>query len=695
MRSIVVASLLACLAQGLAAQNGQRVVKGLSFSGNHAVDDETLAAAIATTNSSWLTRVPLLNKLGGEKRYFNESDFRADARRVRLVYQLSGYLEAQVDTTVTRTDDAVRLEFRITEGAPTRITRLEVEGLDRVPEREAILRDLPLEQGDVFNRFLLGATIDSVANRLRNHGYPTATADVEFRTDSANHAATVTITASPGAPAVFGSAVVRGNDRVDSAFIGSLLSTRMGRPYRLDAMYRSQRSLYQTGLFRYANVTIDSTRFAVGDSVVPVAVEIAEGKAHRARGSFGYATNDCFRVGAGWTARNFLGNGRVVDVSGRLSKIGVGSPFDLGAQQSICSPLAADTVGSRLANYGLDLTLRRHGFLSADNTLAITLFSERRSEYTVYAREEIGTEVSLSRETAIQVPITLAYRLSYGVTEANPVSFCVFFNACIASDIAQLRERRVLSTLTASAVRSRVNNPLEPTRGTVASLEATISSKYLGSSDLQQFVRLVGDASAYIPIGRRVVLATHLRGGVILAPKITLSGGRESFIPPDQRFYAGGPNDVRGYDRNQLGPLVYVVPYDSLTINSTTNDTTYAPDDLRVAAAGGDRVAIGNVELRFPAPLLGDRFRLAAFVDAGALWSGPGKAGIRVTPGLGIRVASPLGPIRFDVGYNGYQLERGAVYTNTPDGNLVLIRRSDRRERDRKYTIHFSIGLPF
>ena len=33
----------------------------------------------------------------------------------------------------------------------------------------------------------------------------------------------------------------------------------------------------------------------------------------------------------------------------------------------------------------------------------------------------------------------------------------------------------------------------------------------------------------------------------------------EKFIPPEQRFYAGGPNDVRGFERNELGPVIYVV----------------------------------------------------------------------------------------------------------------------------------------
>src|SRR5690606_33488385 len=113
------------------------------------------------------------------------------------------------------------------------------------------------------------------------------------------------------------------------------------------------------------------------------------------------------------------------------------------------------------------------------------------------------------------------------------------------------------------------------------------------------------------------------------------------------------------------------IPRDSITISGA--DTTYNVNALRVAATGGDRIAVANLEVRFPAPLLSERFRLAAFVDAGALWSRTGSAGIRVTPGMGLRIASPLGPVRFDIGYNPYQLERGAVYTSTEGGDLVQV----------------------
>ena len=166
-----------------------------------------------------------------------------------------------------------------------------------------------------------------------------------------------------GPPAVCGPVTVTGQTRVDSGFIAALVSARPGARYRYNDLFRSQRALYASELFRVADVVIDTAQFSIGDTIVPLLVTVAEGRAHRARAAVGFATNDCFRVGLGWTARNFLGGGKLLDISTRLSKIGVGDPLDFGARNSICSPLRDDSVGSRLANYGLDVSLRRNGSL--------------------------------------------------------------------------------------------------------------------------------------------------------------------------------------------------------------------------------------------------------------------------------------------------------------------------------------------
>lgn len=692
------AVLLVAPARVLPAQLGQElVIRGLKFQGAKSIDSEILAASIRTTNSSWFVTTPVVRKLGfGQRRYFNQRDFQADVLRIAALYRRNGFPDVVVDTTVERSTESVKLTFRITEGDPVRISRLVVEGLDSLDNAASLLRDLPVVEGDVASRDALIATADTLGTRLLNSGYPTASVDLVLgELDTIAKLRPVTLVAEPGQKASYGDTRVVGHVRLDSAFVASLVTAREGGTYRYRDVFRSQRSLYGSELFRLATVGIDTARFELGDSIVPMLVTVEEGRFHRVRGSVGYGTNDCLRTGAGWTARNFLGDGRVLDISGRLSKIGIGRPLGMGFEKSICSPLADDSIGSREVNYGLNASLRRNGFLAPDITGIVAAFIERRSEFNVYQREEFGVSASMTRETVNATPITLTYRAAYGETKANDASFCAFFNACAAADIAQLRERRWLTTLSLSATRQRVNNVLDPTRGSTISGEITVSTKLLGSSDVQQFTRIVAEAARYVPLTRNIVLAGHVRAGYIFAPRTGLGGG-SNFIPPDQRFYAGGPNDVRGYDRNELGPVVYVVPRDSLIPPTDTSGVGFEDNDARPAPTGGNRVAVANVELRLPSPIFSSRMRFAAFVDAGIVGDGRSGGELRITPGAGIRFASPLGPIRFDVGYNRYPLAAGPVYTTSPEGDLILIR--DRYSRDAtsgRFTLHFSVGQAF
>ena len=125
--------------------------------------------------------------------------------------------------------------------------------------------------------------------------------------------------------------------------------------------------------------------------------------------------------------------------------------------------------------------------------------------------------------------------------------------------------------------------------------------------------------SWYRLLSRDVVLSWRVKGGIIFSPTLDVASGTGAFIPPEQRFYAGGPNDVRGFDRNELGPVVYVVPQSQVD-TATARGREIDPDSVRVAATGGNSLALANIELRVPSPILSSRLRLAAFVDAGGVW---------------------------------------------------------------------------
>ena len=99
-----------------------------------------------------------------------------------------------------------------------------------------------------------------------------------------------------------------------------------------------------------------------------------------------------------------------------------------------------------------------------------------------------------------------------------------------------------------------------------------------------------------------------------------------------------------------------------------------------------------------PAPVFRGKLRWAAFVDAGGVWErGSSRASggvIRVTPGVGLRFSTPLGPTRFDLGYNPYPFAR-ALYAQQQDGSLTLVRPDYQKPITRRFVLQFSVGQAF
>ena len=676
------------------------VVRGLTFKGNRAYTAEVLATVIATTNSSAFASSPLLSWMTlGEKRYLDELEFRRDVLRLTAYYREGGYLEARVDTLVRRTPENVKIEFRITEGTPVVVDTFTITGLDALPreDRERALQDLPLEQGDPFDRRAMLAAADTILARLRDLARPSAALFRSFNVDRARRRAVVGFEVDPGPAATVGLSQIVGIREVDSGTVRRLLVAQPGQPFAQRDLIESQRILYRTELFSFASVGIDTSRFTPGDSVVPVQILMREAKFRRVRGAVGYGTNDCFRTGAGWTARNWTGGGRLLDISARASKIGVSSPTDWGLENGICPELKRDPIGSALINYNTTVSLRQPGFLSPFNTQTTALFAERRSEWQVYRREEVGGSFGVRRETPRRIPVTLTYRLAFGRTVAPAITFCAYFNACTAADISALRERNRLATISALVDIQRANDPLDATRGHHYSFEGVWSDRLFGSDPLTEFTRFQADLAWYHPVTRNVTLAWRVRGGVLWSPRTAFDSGAVAFIPPDQRFYVGGPNDVRGYGRNELGPVVYTAPPQAFdSVGGIRKDSIGL---VRAFPSGGNTFAVANVELRVPSPVFSSRVRFAVFADAGTLlergMESFAPARIRVTPGAGIRIATPLGPARIDVAYNRNDRTQGPLYRVETNGDLTLVRNSFSTPRGSRYTFHVTVGQPF
>jgi len=669
----------------LSAQDQERVVRGLSFEGNRAYDNVTLASVIATTKSSWWASSAWVRWIGlGEKRYFSEIEFRRDVVRLILFYRQSGYMNAVVDTLVRRTPRDVYITFRIHEAEPVRVVRLDVLGVDGIVNVAKLKRDLPLQVGDPFNRFLLQASADTIVNRLRNGGYPYAEVLRNFDSEAAALKAEVTLDAQPGPRMRVGEVEIRGLRDVDTRTIRRVTSVRPGNLFKQDALYQTQRDLYGIGVFNSVNVVlVDSLppqETTPTDSTVRVQIQVQEGQRHQVRTGAGYGTYDCFRVQSGWTAHDFLGGARTLDLSAKVSKLGAGTPTRTTGFNQFCNPFAGTWTIDTL-DYTFGVTLRQPAFLSRTHLLTLGFAAERRSEFGVYTREAIGGNLDVTFNPRGRLPVTVGYSYSVGSTTASDAVYCSLFRLCDEASRSFLKDPRQFGAVSVIVTRSRTNALLDPTEGSLLTVSVLNASRLFGSQPPYEFYRGEAEFSKYHRIGRGTVLAWRVRGGTILPRNIDLAGQNVAYVPPDQRFYGGGPNSVRGYGRNELGPRVYVV---SDTTDSTgvdhaatlrAGETVYK--GVRTTPTGGNTAVVLNAELRLPSPILSRRMRLGLFVDAGQVWERGRElfsiSGLRVTPGMGVRFSTPLGPVRIDAAYNGYPLERGPLLYVPPAPDPIVV----------------------
>jgi outer membrane protein assembly factor BamA len=638
----------------------------------------------------------------GAKRYFNETQFRSDVYRILALYRRSGYRDATVDTVVTRSNGDVRLKFVIDEGEPIRLTAFDVAGIEDDIDVRGLMRRLPLQVGDPFNLLWLQMSTDSIGMALRNKGYPFPEIFVNFAVDREAKAANVSLEVVPGTKAVIDSVAIVGTQKINDDVVRKAISVKSGDQYSQQKLQRSELDLYRLGLFSFANVALqDSVLGGSEDTSVTVGVRVSEAPLRRIRIGGGYGTIDCFRVIGSWTIYNFLGSARTLELSSQFSKLGAGSPTDLGFSDGICPALAEEEDNLRKLNYNVSASVREPFFLSRRTSAVLTFGAEQFTEYRAYLRQSIGGSFSVTWRPSFEIPITGSYGLGRARTEADPATFCAFLDVCLIEDVGVFTEPRFRASIGLGMVWDRTNSILNPSRGTRLTIEFRHADDLLGSDSLIRFTRGVVEFASFHRVARRSVLAWRVRFGAVGAPRVQSDGGDRRFIPSEDRMYGGGPNSVRGYGQNELGPLVRVLETTRVDAAGMVVDSV-----IRTSASGGDQLIFANVEWRFPLPILSERLIGAVFLDAGQVVERGDKIvnlkDIRVTPGVGFRVATALGPIRLDIGYNGYDPRPSPLYELVvgEDNQLELVQIDEAFQPERRGFVsrlrwHFSVGQAF
>ncbi|HET7565674.1 MAG TPA: POTRA domain-containing protein, partial [Gemmatimonadaceae bacterium] len=510
------------VAQASECGPGDLEVVQVSFAGNHAFGDDSLGRAIATTPSSWMRRVVGLPL--GRKRCLDNLELQRDVIRLRLFYRQRGYYKTQVTTSQEmRATSRVAVHFQIDEGPPVITDSLTVTGLDTVRNGERLLRFILPFKDHVYNRLRLQQAIDTVVDRLRNTGY--AQADEPLRNtfvDTTTDRATVELTFLPGRIYHIGAIDVHiqpaaGDSEPDisPSTVRRLLSVKQGDVYRQRNLLTSQRDLYQLETYGHVDLgVVPDSSPGSGDSLLTVVAELSEAKMRSIRLGLGWATLDCFRMQSRYVDRNFLGGARRLELNASVSKIGVGAPLD--GFPGLCTTKLRNDQFSEKLNYSLSATFRPPALFGTRNVPSLTLYSERRSEYNAFLRyTPIGGLASITREIARRTPLTLAYLMEYGRTQADEAIFCQVFNVCNLQDIARLQSYSNLRVASVSLARDRSDNAFNPTTGSQMRAEFRTGTTSADTANVR-FNKVSGEVSVYHPVGGSSVLAARLQLGAVL-----------------------------------------------------------------------------------------------------------------------------------------------------------------------------------
>jgi outer membrane protein assembly complex protein YaeT len=616
---IAAVALVVLTLTGGCKETGTIKVHSLSFKGVKAVDESRLKEALATRQSS---KIPW-----GKKYFFDRSRFDADLKRVQAFYADRGYPDARVagfDVKLNDKQDEVDLTVTISEGEPVLVSSIAFSGFEGIPPQH--LDDLknraPLKVGRPRDRQLVVSTHEMAVNELKDHGFPYGKVSTGEDDGSDGRHATLTFTAEPGTLAHFGTVDIVGNKSVDEHIIRRQLTFKPGELYRRSVVQDSQRRLYGLELFQFANV--EALNQELQPDSVPIRVTVAEGNHQRVNFGVGYGTEEKARVDAEYHHVNFLGGARSAGAHVRWSSLDRGVRLDFNQPFFFTPHFSLGAEGQQWYTY-----TPAYRSTVAGGKLTLT---HRQNEHTSWAAsitsehdsslitDEAFNNVSL-RNTLISLGLDPTTREQNGTLNALGVDF----------------------------QHSTADNLLNAHRGYQVALHAEEAGRLVPGSF--NYYAISADGRHYLPITDTIVFASRLQFG-----NIRPVANDPTNVPFAKKYFLGGATSIRGWGRYEVGPLVDGQPIGG-------NSMFAFSEELRATLRGN----LGGV----------------LFLDGGNVWAdsfGIKLGDLRYAVGPGLRYQTPVGPIRFDV---GYQLNP------TPD---LIVNGSPQM---RRFRLHFSIGQAF
>jgi outer membrane protein insertion porin family len=580
---------------------------GISFEGNKYFSSELLASRLSIQTRSFAS-----------PGRFSQRTVQDDAASITGLYVANGFRDAKVTSEELDNyggkEGDLFVRFHITEGSQTRVAELKFEGTQSLSE-DTLRGVVGSDAGQPYSEVGVASDRDNILALYYNEGFPNAR--FEYRVSDAGTPDRVRLDyrISEGTRVEVERVLLTGNEHTRPGILNRQVQVKPGGPLRESDVIETQQRLYNLGIFNRVAVAPQNPQGSDPEKSVIVMTE--EGKRYTIAYGGGFEVQRLAGSGSNPTSGSFSASPRGIF---EISKANVG-----GRAQTLSFKIRASTFQYRgLVGYTIPdffahqkISLELIGF--ADKSRDINTFTSTRFEGSLQVSQRLTPTSSL------------LYRYFYrhvlvGSLMINP------------SLIPLLSLPTRVSGFGVTFLRDRRDNAADPTRGSFDTVDVSLASRSIGSS--ASFVRVFMQDSTFYHLTRSFSFARSVRFGV----EQPIAGTSASQIALAEHLFAGGGTSLRGFGLNQAGPR---------------DPTTGFP-------LGGLALLIFNQELRFPMrlPYLGNRLGGALFYDAGNVFSDIHHIDLRYTSpsptnldyfshtvGFGFRYATPIGPVRLDLGY--------------------------------------------
>jgi outer membrane protein insertion porin family len=629
-------------------------VRSVTFSGNRAVDKDEIEKRVLLKERSTFDRNRLNDTVTGLQQH----------------YRQEGYYFAHVSPEVKQVDDnQIDIHLHITEGRKIRIDRIRFTGnrhfTNAVLRKQVQLKEfvLPVISGSasLYKPETLRVDVQLLENFYQNNGFINVRIgdpEVEINREAGAVAITVPI-ASEGEQYKIGRITLQADEVFTEAELRQQIRLKTGEIYSREAVRQDILALteaytdrgyafadvaptvsidQQTRLIHLSFTTRPGPRVYIGridiignertrDQVIRRELRIDEGELYsgsKLRRSRERLTNLQYFEEVKIDTKRRTEEG-LMDLEVDVKEQSTGQ-FTAGLGfSSIESVVFSASVSQRnLFGRGQSITLSgRIGSISQE-------FLVDFREPWLFGQPILGG-VSLYRRSfdfvtfdSLRTGFALSLGRAYG--EFTRLSATYSFEVLKLSDLdpsaSELLQEQagtsVTSSVTPRVVWDSRDNRFDPTRGSLHSFEVQFAGLGPGTN---RFFKVIGDATWYFP------LPAALTGFVKGRFGIGEGYGGEN-LPASERFFLGGVTTVRGFDFRDLGP-----------------------QDREGNPLGGTSFVQFNLEIGHS---FGRLLRLVAFVDAGNVYDAREQFNfgeLRRSAGMGIRLLTPVGPVRLDWGF--------------------------------------------